>query len=373
VNGTTGTVNLVNAKAAIVGGGNTVNFNANTSGNVANLWNTFSAWDTVNDLSGNVNTINMYNSRANLYGGNDTVNFGTAGDEARLYNNSVADTITGSPGTVDLNSANANIAGSNNIVNFSSESNTVTFSGGPYNTVNLSNNGSNSETIDVTGYYYQTANLNNASATINGGIQYVNLTGSGNTANLSNTGPYTDNVYGSSSTVVMSNAMAAIVGDNDIINFSSGTNVANLWNTGSAGDTLTDFNGANDKTSSVNLVNAMVTLRSAYAGTVDFFTSAGTLRLANSSSFAGTVAGLQGQDTIDFADIGFGANSTLGYAPNSNNSGGTLSVSDGTHTANIALLGSYMASSFVTASDGHGGTLVSEAASTQTPMLTQPH
>jgi hypothetical protein len=87
------------------------------------------------------------------------------------------------------------------------------------------------------------------------------------------------------------------------------------------------------------------------------------------------VAGLCGQDAIDFADIGFGASSTLGYAANAERSGGTLSVGDGTHTANIALLGSYMASSFVAASDGHGGTLISETAqsATQMPVVTQPH
>jgi len=40
---------------------------------------------------------------------------------------------------------------------------------------------------------------------------------------------------------------------------------------------------------------------------------------------------------------------------------GELTVSDGIHTANIALLGNYMASTFVMASDGHGGNLISEA------------
>jgi hypothetical protein len=118
-----------------------------------------------------------------------------------------------------------------------------------------------------------------------------------------------------------------------------------------------------------------ITLGSAYAGKVDFLSDAGTLKLEDSSSFAGTVAGLCGQDAIDFADIGFGASSTLGYADNADNSGGILSVGDGMHMANIALLGSYMASTFVTASDGHGGTLISEAAQTsaQSPLLTPPH
>jgi probable HAF family extracellular repeat protein len=118
-----------------------------------------------------------------------------------------------------------------------------------------------------------------------------------------------------------------------------------------------------------------LTFGSAFADTVSFLSDTGTLKLDDPSSFAGTVAGLHGQDAIDFADIGFGANSTLGYSANADNSGGTLSVGDGMHTVNIALLGSYMASTFAAASDGHGGTLISEAAqaSTQTPIVAQPH
>ena len=46
-----------------------------------------------------------------------------------------------------------------------------------------------------------------------------------------------------------------------------------------------------------------------------------------------------------------------------------------TINSSIALLGQYMASTFAAASDGHGGTLISEAAhaSTQMPVVTQPH
>jgi len=49
----------------------------------------------------------------------------------------------------------------------------------------------------------------------------------------------------------------------------------------------------------------------------------------------------------------------LRYA-RSDNTAGTLKVSDGIHTANIALLANYLASSFVALSDGHGGTLIRE-------------
>ena len=69
--------------------------------------------------------------------------------------------------------------------------------------------------------------------------------------------------------------------------------------------------------------------------------------------------------------IGFGAQTTLAYSQNAASTGGTLTVTDGRQAAAIALLGSYMAGSFVTAADGHGGTLIS-AAQTQQPLLTHP-
>ena len=103
--------------------------------------------------------------------------------------------------------------------------------------------------------------------------------------------------------------------------------------------------------------------------------NAGTLKLDASSGFAGTVAGFGGQDQIDLADIAFSQGTLLGYAGNAGNSAGTLSVADGTHAANIALLGSYMASSFAMASDGHGGTLITAATQmpSSDPAVAPPH
>ena len=76
---------------------------------------------------------------------------------------------------------------------------------------------------------------------------------------------------------------------------------------------------------------------------------------------------------IDLPDIAFGAQTTLAYAENAADTGGTLTVTDGRHAASIALLGNYMAGSFVTAADGHGGTLVTEASQTgQQPLLAHP-
>ena len=116
-------------------------------------------------------------------------------------------------------------------------------------------------------------------------------------------------------------------------------------------------------------------LSSAFSGTIGFAGPTGTLVIDQSSTFAGTIAGqLATGDVIDLLDIKAGANATIGYS--GNNSPGILSVSDGTHTANIALLGNYMASSFVASSDGHGGTSVVDppgGSASQVPLLTNPH
>jgi large repetitive protein len=100
-----------------------------------------------------------------------------------------------------------------------------------------------------------------------------------------------------------------------------------------------------------------------------------TLKLDDAAAFTGQISGFGGNDRIDLADIAFGANTTLGYSANSQNTGGTLTASDGTHIASIALLGQYMPSQFVKSSDGYGGTLVSDPPSgiAGQPMLTQPH
>jgi hypothetical protein len=76
---------------------------------------------------------------------------------------------------------------------------------------------------------------------------------------------------------------------------------------------------------------------------------------------------------IDLPNIAFGAQTTLAYSENAAGTGGTQTVNDGRHAAAVALLGNYMAGSFVTAADGHGGTLVTEASQMAQPLLARPH
>jgi hypothetical protein len=90
------------------------------------------------------------------------------------------------------------------------------------------------------------------------------------------------------------------------------------------------------------------------------------LQLDPSPSFSGTVASMAGPDTL--APVQTPMSSGSG-------SGGTLSATDGASSANIALLGNYLASTFVPSSDGNGGaSMVASQAGDfgQNTLLAQP-
>ncbi|WP_166294186.1 Ig-like domain-containing protein [Bradyrhizobium sp. 2S1] len=105
------------------------------------------------------------------------------------------------------------------------------------------------------------------------------------------------------------------------------------------------------------------------AGTIEFgaasaagvtfdTTAAGHLILDDAFHFSGTVSGLDGNDDIDIKGISFGAGTTLSYTENQAGTGGTLTVSDGAHTANIVLLGQYDPTGFAEKADSTNGTVI---------------
>ena len=77
------------------------------------------------------------------------------------------------------------------------------------------------------------------------------------------------------------------------------------------------------------------------------------------------------------SDVGLEVNggavvrSTTGDAAHGDTIGAAAAAADGSHAA--SLLAQAMASSFVTAGVGHGGTAIADPPSSQQPMLTQPH
>jgi autotransporter passenger strand-loop-strand repeat protein len=92
------------------------------------------------------------------------------------------------------------------------------------------------------------------------------------------------------------------------------------------------------------------------------FAGGGTLQLDGSVSFGGVVAGFAVPDRLDLRDIAFGVGTMVSFTEANNGTSGTLTVMDGTHTANITLLGSYTPSQFSVSSDGNGGTAVTDPA-----------
>lgn len=105
---------------------------------------------------------------------------------------------------------------------------------------------------------------------------------------------------------------------------------------------------------------------------MNFAGPTGTLQLDDSSSFSGTIAGMTGADSLDLRDVNPAAVQLPTYSGTA--ADGTLTLADSTHSANIALLGNYLASTFVTSNDGHGGTLVTAVAEgSNTPLVTPPH
>ncbi len=89
---------------------------------------------------------------------------------------------------------------------------------------------------------------------------------------------------------------------------------------------------------------------------VTFTGTTGTLVLEDSLAFTGQISGLAGSDTIDLADVNYGVQTQVTYLGNT--TGGTLTITDGIHTANIALQGDYLSSTWTLSSDGDGGTTV---------------
>src|SRR5207302_4677936 len=90
----------------------------------------------------------------------------------------------------------------------------------------------------------------------------------------------------------------------------------------------------------------------------------GTLVLDDSQDFTGQIAGFTGNgtvatsDAIDLKDVNFANLTQETYTDNSAGTGGTLTVSDGTHTANIDFAGNYQLANFKFSGDDSGGTLI---------------
>ncbi|MDD5249491.1 MAG: Ig-like domain-containing protein [Rhodocyclaceae bacterium] len=133
-------------------------------------------------------------------------------------------------------------------------------------------------------------------------------------------------------------------------------NAGLLWADGS---TLTVAGAVNGDGHALISGNGTLEFGAAESENVSFAAdAAGTLRVDDALDFTGSVAGFNSHDNLDLRDVQFGSAVSVGYAANADATGGKLTVSDGSHTASIVLLGQYDASSFHAAADGGHGTLI---------------
>jgi hypothetical protein len=115
--------------------------------------------------------------------------------------------------------------------------------------------------------------------------------------------------------------------------------------------------------------NGALVARAAFTEAVTFDPAGGQLTLVQSQSYTGRISGfsLTGATSLDLRDIGFVGAGEATFKGTSHV--GVLTVSDGTHTARIGLIGDYVGATFTASNDHEGGVVV--VASTTSRMSTQ--
>lgn len=121
-------------------------------------------------------------------------------------------------------------------------------------------------------------------------------------------------------------------------------------------------NGAVSGSGEGVIAGGTLDLASNFTQRVVFTGANGVLELGQSQSYTGSVFGFSkaGGTSLDLRDIGFVNSTEASFLGTAN--GGVLTVSDGIHTAHISLKGDYRASVFTANSDGHGGVIVVDPA-----------
>ena len=237
-------------------------------------------------------------------------------------------------------------------------------------------------TADVVGGLSTTTTLTNVNDTILG----AGLLGDGGVTLVNDAG---GSIIGNSATLTIDTGSATITNAGAIESTGTGQVVIKsaLANSGllyAAAGTLT-VDGTVTGAGSAQIKTGLLDIAGRFAETVTFVAGATrTLKLTDWANFAGTIKGfsLTGANAIDLA--GFALSGAHTSYPGSTTSG-TLTVSNATQTSTIHLVGNYTASTFIVASDGHGGTTVTDppangsafasalASFAPTPAASPPH
>ncbi|HEV2336188.1 MAG TPA: hypothetical protein VGS13_11865, partial [Stellaceae bacterium] len=95
------------------------------------------------------------------------------------------------------------------------------------------------------------------------------------------------------------------------------------------------------------------------SGTVTFVIG-GTLQLDGGASFTGVISGFAVPDRIDLRGISYTSGVTTASFTQATSGSGVLTVTSGTQSVQLTLLGTYVTSNFTLSTDNHGGTRVTD-------------
>ena len=126
----------------------------------------------------------------------------------------------------------------------------------------------------------------------------------------------------------------------------------------SGGTLVLENNAIVTGTGSAEIIAAVLDASGGFNQAVSFVGGLGTLILGHSQSYTANITGFStaGGTELDLSDVGFVSASEATFSGTT--AGGVLTVSDGTHTAKLKLVGNFTGSTFTASSDGHGGVIV---------------
>jgi VCBS repeat-containing protein len=410
----------------ITGSSDTINAAANTSVNLDGTSNT---------VSGDGVTVNVSDAFVTLTGAGEQVTgqhdiVALAGNASNITIDGDAQAIlytpSANPVQLTLNGTNDVVSGPTNTrINLQDGASLIVANGGSNDTVTGNNvtvngqvngltlTGSNdtvegfSNTIDLADGSGVTLKDVGGFTTIFGNNEQINVADPNPSVVLMGTG---DTVTGDNALVQMPNAgSATLLGNNDqvlgsgeILYVDNATvSLAGLNGGPTTGTTVVGNNdtinanavspsatthltvqGTNDtvvgNNQSITIADgASVELPGVFGDAVTFGGPTGTLVLDQSATFnAGfqnSISGFGAQDQLDLRDLAYDpVTSAASFSENAGGTAGTLTVTNGGSSASMLLYGDFTTASFALASDGHGGTLVTDPPAQQT-QLAQSH
>jgi autotransporter passenger strand-loop-strand repeat protein len=135
-----------------------------------------------------------------------------------------------------------------------------------------------------------------------------------------------------------------------------------------------DFVLAGATLSGITMSGGFIDVESGAAATgIVAYAAGGTLELDEARTYGLTLSGFGVPGAIDFSAVAFASGTTSATYTSTGVGSGTLSVTDGTHTAQIALLGQYTVGNFKLSDDGHGGTLIVDPPVSSGSGVAPPH